>query len=210
MESNQGNIKRFIMFGVLTLLTLGIMIWQQLVLTQEHTPPAMPPVMPSGLPVLGQVSIFILTDSQGQEFSSQKLFGKIWVANFFFTSCNGICPTLTSNMIKIHSDYANNEAVQQISISVDPQTDSPQVLAAYAEKYKANTTRWHFLTGAKAKINELFRQGLKISTIDSPATHSEYFILVDREHHIRGYYLGLQQEDVKRLIRDVALLLQKE
>lgn len=160
----------------------------------------------STLPMWGQVPNFALTDSAGKSFASQQLTGTIWVADFFFTSCTSICPLLTKHMAQVHRACSDT---QQVSISVDPQTDTPKVLAEFAQKYEADTTKWHFLTGDMTKINDLFLKGFKISTVEAPATHSEYFILVDRQQRIRGYYLGVNQDDVQKLIKDIAVL-QKE
>lgn len=158
------------------------------------------------LPVYGEVTPFRLIDTQGQVFDSARLDNKIWVTAFFFTTCSGICPIMTKNLKSLQEAYQAYPDVEFVSISVNPEQDTPQALSTYAQKYEADTDRWHFLTGSREGITRVAVQGFKVGSVDEPIFHSAYFILVDREGRIRGYYEGTQKEEVERLSKDLVQL----
>ncbi len=162
------------------------------------------------LPVIGQIADFHLLNSDGKTVSLKDLKGKVWVADFIFTTCGGICPTMTANMAKVHRSYVLVDEVRLVSISVNPENDTPQVLKAYAKKFKANTDRWLFLTGPLADIQKLVVGSFKMGKIDEPVFHSSYFTLVDREGRIRGYYDGMDKEKIARLFKDIAVVLREK
>jgi len=159
------------------------------------------------LPVLGQVYDFHLTDEQGAAFSLNNLSGDIWVANFFFTTCGDICPIMSKNMAALHRSFALMDGFAQVSITVNPEFDSSQVLKGYAKTYKANTGKWHFLTGSRDQIKELAIKSFKLGSIEEPVFHSAKFALVDRRGLIRGYYDGVQPGEVSQLFKDISKLL---
>ena len=163
------------------------------------------PVQP--LPVLGQIADFHLLNSDGKIVSLKDLKDKVWVADFIFTTCGGICPTMTANMAQLHRSYVLADDVRLVSISVNPENDTPELLKTYAKKFKANTGRWLFLTGPLADIQKLVVGSFKLGKIDEPVFHSSYFTLVDREGRIRGYYDGMDKEKLARLFKDIATLL---
>jgi len=162
------------------------------------------------LPVLGQVHNFNLFDEKGKEFSLANLQGDIWIANFFFTTCSGICPVMSKNMAALHRSFALVGDVTQVSITVNPEFDSSGVLQKYAEKYKANTSKWHFLTGTRGQITELAVKSFKLGSIEEPVFHSSKFTLVDRQGLIRGYYDGVQPGEVSQLFTDITVLLSEK
>jgi len=162
------------------------------------------------LPVLGQVHDFNLFDEKGEEFSLSKLQGDIWIANFFFTTCGDICPVMSKNMAALHRSFALVDDVTQVSITVNPEFDSSGVLQKYAEKYRANTTKWHFLTGTRGQITELVVKSFKLGSIEEPIFHSSKFVLVDRQGLIRGYYDGVQPGEVSQLFTDITVLLKEQ
>jgi len=162
------------------------------------------------LPILGLVDDFLLYDTQAKEFHLRHLKDKIFVTDFIFTTCSGICPTLSQNMVNLYRAYQNNDNVRFVSISVNPEYDSPQILADYARRYNADTTKWHFLTGAREKIQSLAVHSFKIGSIEEPIFHSGYFVLVDRKAQIRGYYDGTKPYETTKLIQDIALLLKEK
>ncbi len=166
------------------------------------------PVQP--LPVIGQIADFHLLNSDGKTVSLKDLRGKVWVADFIFTTCGGICPTMTANMAKVHRSYVLVDDVRLVSISVNPENDTPEVLKAYAKKFKANTGRWLFLTGTLADIPKLAVGSFKLGKIDEPVFHSSYFTLVDRQGRIRGYYDGTDKERLARLFKDIAVVLREK
>lgn len=188
-------------FLILFSIILACMFNAYLLLNEIHKPK---------LPVLGQVQPFSLLDSSDKKFGSKELTGKIWVANFFFTSCGDICPRMTKNMAALNRSFELVKGISFVSFSVNPETDSPQILTQYAKKYTANTNRWHFLTGSREKITEIAVKSFKVGSIDEPIFHSAYFSLVDRNGLIRGYYQGTEQEAVNKLFHDTALLLKEK
>jgi len=166
------------------------------------------PVQP--LPVIGEIADFHLLNSDGKTVSLKDLKGKVWVADFIFTTCAGICPTMTASMAQVHRSYALVDEVRLVSISVNPENDTPEVLKAYAKKFKANTGRWLFLTGPLADIQKLAAGSFKLGKIDEPVFHSSYFTLVDREGRIRGYYDGTDRHKVAQLFKDIAVVLREK
>lgn len=141
------------------------------------------------------------------------LKGKILIMNFFFTSCQTICPTLTRNMqILTKALKKQDSSLQFLSISVDPETDSVLRLRTYADKWGVNHDKWYFLTGNKSDIYEYARKELELKVPSKPAAgndfiHPEQFVLIDKYRNIRGYYNGLDSDKVRLCAEDLAYLL---
>lgn len=169
------------------------------------------------LPVLGEISDFELLERSGQMVRLQDLAGQVWVADFFFTSCAGICPMMSNQMSRLQEELAGVAGVRLVSISVDPERDTPERLRRYAERYGADPQQWWFLTGEKAAIYKLSRESFRLGVEETkpedrgPDTeevlHSSKFVLLDRAGRIRGYYDGDIPDTVPRLARDVRRLL---
>ncbi len=189
---------KMLLTGFFTAVTLAVFIGIGSIFFQK-------PLMLS-LPVYDEVAPFRLVDTRGQVFDSARLNNKVWVTAFFFTTCSGICPVMTKNLKSLQAMYQPYPDVEFVSISVNPEQDTPQALAAYAQKYAADTDRWHFLTGAREDITRVAARGFKVGSVDEPIFHSAYFILVDRRGRIRGYYEGTQKEEVERLSKDLVWL----
>ena len=162
------------------------------------------------LPILGEVSNFHLMDSRNEEFSLEKLKGKTWVVDFIFTSCGNICPLLTKNMAALHRSFVSVEGIEMVSVSVNPEVDSPSTLAEFAKKYHADTTKWHFLTGSREEIQNLAVKSFKIGSVEEPIFHSDQFVLVDSHSRIRGYYTGTEQKKINILFKDIAVLMKEK
>ncbi len=162
------------------------------------------------LPILGEVSNFNLIDTQEKQFTLQKLKGKIWVVDFMFTTCGNICPMLTKNMAALHRSFFSVDSVEMISISVNPENDSPFVLREFAKRYHADTKKWHFLTGSRAEIQNLTVKSFKIGSWEDPIFHSDQFVLVDAKSRIRGYYAGTEQKKINTLFKDIAALMKEK
>lgn len=162
------------------------------------------------LPILGKVNNFHLFDETGKEFTLQDLKGDIWIANFFFTTCGDICPIMTKNMAALHRSFELVDGVKHISITVNPEFDSSNILKKYSEKYGANPMKWHFLTGSRGQIKELAVESFKLGSIEEPVFHSAQFVLVDHRGLIRGYYDGVQAGEVSQLFQDVSYLLKEK
>jgi protein SCO1/2 len=159
----------------------------------------------------GRVPEFSLTERTGRTVTLQDLRGKVWIADFIFTSCAGTCPAMTAQMQKLQESLPRD--IEFVSFSVDPRRDTPDVLARYAKQFNADPVRWMFLTGERQKLYDLSIKGFKLALDDSqgtetePITHSSRFVLIDREGRILGYYSGTDPDDLKRLSEDSKKLL---
>lgn len=147
------------------------------------------------LPVLYDVPLFELTSEQGQTFSSSSLKGQLWVADFIFTHCPGPCLRMSAQMKKLQDETQ----VRLVSFTVDPKRDTPEVLAQYARRYRAQSNRWTFLTGTIEQLNYLSRTVFKVGDIEADLTHSTRLILVDSQMRIRGFFDAADAEDLAKL-----------
>ena len=166
------------------------------------------PLGRDGLQVLFDAPQFTLTDQDGKPFSSEQLKGKVWVAALIFTNCPGVCPSMTDKM-KALQDAVPSKDVQLVSFTVDPERDTPEVLKQYARRFKADESRWHFLTGAKDTMFST-AAGLNLAASpaqgDQPIVHAEQFLLVDADGRVRGTYHSKDDAALKQLTRDAATL----
>jgi protein SCO1/2 len=159
------------------------------------------------LPVLGQVPDFALTAETGKPFTRQELMGRVWVADFVYTTCTGPCPLMSAKMRRVQSSVPD---VRLVSFSVDPARDTPEALAAYARRFHADPGRWVFLTGSHATLQMLSRDAFKLSDVTPDLTHSTRFVLMDRESRIRGYYGTSDDSAIPQLIADIRRLQQEK
>jgi protein SCO1 len=162
---------------------------------------------PAPLPVLGQVPGFTLTSDSGQPFDRKSLDGKVWVADFIYTTCPGPCPRMSSLMSQVQKASLMIPGVQLVSFTVDPEHDTPAILAQYAARYKADPTLWHFLTGSREALDHLARDAFKLSNVDGSLNHSTRLVLLDRQSRIRGYYGTTDDDPVVALVRDMKRVL---
>ena len=160
----------------------------------------------SELPILGKLIDFQLTDQDGEIFSKEDLLGKVWVADFIFTTCAGPCPVMSGQFAELQSRFSNAPDLNLLSISVNPDYDSPEILREYGGRYGANYNKWRFLTGDREAIHELAVDGFKVGSVEDPIFHSTRFILLDDKARIRGYYISSELEEMQQLWRDVELL----
>lgn len=186
-----------------------------------------------GLQVFGTVPPFSLIERSGKPVTRDDLIGKVWIANFIYTHCRDTCPLQSAEMARLQSALTTETDLRLISITVDPNRDTPAVLTQYANRYGADPNRWLFLTGEKAAIYHLAQEGFRLSVVDpeqkaegrpfapTPALahhgetekeflHSARFVLVDREARIRGYYQSTDEEALQRLRRDTRTILRGE
>jgi len=164
------------------------------------------------LPKNGLIPPFQLTDQNEAPFGSPQLSGKIWIADFVYSTCPGPCPLISSRMGELQKPLRDTD-VKLVSFSVDPQHDTPAVLRDYAAKLNAQSGRWYFLTGDKNTIYRLSRNGFKLAADEGEAAgpiHSTRMVLVDRSGTIRGYYDATEADAVTRLLADVAHLRREE
>ena len=139
---------------------------------------------------------------------------KIYVADFFFATCQSICPKMSSQLVHLQSAFKNDKDVLILSHTVNPLHDTVEVLNGYAQSYGAIKNKWHFLTGNKKEIYDLARYSYLVNALEEDGSaegflHSELFILVDAQKRIRGFYDGTDSVAVVKLISDITLLKQE-
>lgn len=162
----------------------------------------------------GTIPGFELTNQDGQPFGSTQLAGKIWIADFIYTTCPGPCPMISSRMSELQKPLEKTD-VHLVSFTVDPAKDTPQILRGYAEKLQAEPGRWDFLTGSQSTIYNLSRNGFKLAVSDGTEekgipVHSTRMILVDRHGQIRGYYDAAEADSMTKLLADTNHLLREQ
>ena len=155
--------------------------------------------------MLSQVNDFALTSQNNSKITLKQLKGSVWVADFVFTACSGICPAMSTHMSKLSKSFEMHNDVHMVSISVNPENDSPDVLNKYSKKYDAND-HWIFLTGPRDDIQKLAVESFKIGDMKEIMFHSAMFVLVDRKGRIRGYYDSGDQNRIKDLYTDLSRL----
>ena len=157
-----------------------------------------------------RIGSFTLINQFGDSISEKDFAGKIYVADFFFTTCPGICPVMTKQMFRVQEANLNHSDFRILSHTVQPEVDSPSVLLEYAELYKAQPAIWQFATGDRMEIFNLARKSYFAAILEEgkedEMVHTENFVLVDKEKRIRGLYDGTSKDEVDQLIEDIELL----
>jgi protein SCO1/2 len=169
------------------------------------------------LPVLSEVPSFSFTNQEGKAITQRDLAGKVYVAEYFFTTCKGICPKLNTNMKRLSGDFAGEKDFRLLSFTVDPETDSVGRMKHYADSLGADPARWFFLTGRKDSLYHLARTGYllddpknNLTNIDEQFLHTQFIALVDRGGRVRKIYDGLKKEEMDELEKDIPVLLKEK
>jgi protein SCO1/2 len=162
-----------------------------------------------------QIPPFRFLNQDSTWVSEKDMSGKIYVADFFFTSCPTICPKMKTQLLRLYERYASNDQIRILSHSIDPTFDTPIVLKQYAERLQVKAPRWNMLTGDKAAIYKLGEKSYMVTAQEDKNeaggfVHSGAFILVDKNRHVRGIYDGTQETEVNHLIEDIEILLQEK
>jgi protein SCO1/2 len=162
-----------------------------------------------------KVPSFRFIDQDGQAFTDKDLTGKVYVADFFFTTCHSICPVMSSEMERVYNKFKGNNEVMFLSHTVDPDIDTVEQLKSYALRHHADSKQWKFLTGDKKDLYKIAREGYLVNADEGDGgpddfIHTENFALVDKSKRIRGYYDGTDSASIDRLITDIGLLLKEE
>lgn len=158
---------------------------------------------------------FVLLNQLGHTITNDSLNGYIYVANFFFTTCSGICPKMTNNLTALQDSFANNPKIKLVSFSVTPWVDTVEQLKQYAEGYGIDAGKWHLLTGSKEDIYNLARtsyfaeKGLGLQKDVDEFLHTESMLLIDSKGRIRGIYNATQKPDILRVIDNITVLLKE-
>jgi len=164
---------------------------------------------------LGPAPNFTLISQEGKPFSRDELLGTVWIADFMYTRCQGLCPILAQRMATIQGDLQGTKGWRLVSFSVDPEYDTPEVLTAYAAEHGADPADWTFLTGEKRTVRNIVTQGFHLAVQDSagdakePTLHSQRIVLVDGKGEIRGYYDALDQDAMTKLVTDARRLISR-
>jgi len=179
------------------------------------------------LPILGErefingdsvyhtIPDFSFVNQDNQTITNKNYEGKIYVADFFFTTCPTICPIMKKQMLRVYEKFKENPKVGILSHSIDPRHDSVQVLKEYAARLGVKSKMWNFVTGEKTKIYEIGEKSYYVtagedSTAAGGIIHSGAFILVDTKRRVRGVYDGTKETDVTKLLKDIDLLLNEK
>ena len=162
-----------------------------------------------------RIGDFSLINQNGENVTSAKVRGKVYVADFFFTTCKTICPKMTNQLRRVQEAFEDRVDFAILSHSVTPEIDSVAQLMSYAEMHNVNPEIWQLLTGSKDQIYDLARKSYfaaKIELLDEfeEFVHTENFVLIDKQKRIRGYYNGISTKDVDRLIEEIEILLEEE
>ena len=158
-----------------------------------------------------KIADFSLTNQNGETITQNNYKGKIYVADFFFTTCRTICPIMTTNMAEIQKEILDDDNVMLLSHSVTPEIDTVAQLKRYAKKKGVNDKKWNLVTGDKKEIYKLARKSylaVKDNGDGGPfdMVHTENFMLIDKKRQIRGFYDGTNSEDISRLLNDILIL----
>jgi protein SCO1/2 len=159
-----------------------------------------------------RIPAFSFTDQDGNNITQQTVEGKIYLANFFFSKCNNICPKMMVNMKKLQDAFSKDDGLVLLSHSVTPEDDSIPALKKFADENGVNSTNWHLLTGDKTEIYRLAKKeyfaGDSVGYYQSgnEFLHTENFILVDKHRRIRGVYNGTLAVEVERIMKDILIL----
>lgn len=154
---------------------------------------------------------FTFIDQDSNIVNQSIVNDKIYVADYFFTTCKTICPKMSDQLMRVQLAFKDDPEVMILSHTVDPEEDSPSTLNAYAEKHNAIKGKWYFLTGDKKQLYDLARNSYFVTAMPGDGgpddfIHSEQFVLVDKQKRIRGFYDGTEYNDVKRLIDEIKVL----
>ena len=160
---------------------------------------------------------FAFTNQDGNQVTEKDMAGKVYVAEYFFTSCKGICPDMNNNMRIVYDELKDEKDFYILSHTSDPETDSVPQMKHYADSMKVDTKKWIFLTGRK---DSLYNAARVSYTVDDPANnlvniddqfiHSQFWALVDRNGDVRKIYDGLKEKEVRQMIKDARIWLKKE
>ena len=239
-QSDKTSDSRHLVAGLVLFMTVGLMACDRhatkntgLIEKQPTTPPVatnvsqpmadsgkLPKGSPSSKPTAPSILLaapeFSLTDQTGAAYGSKELKDSVWIANFIFTRCTATCPRQTARLEELQQRvrrWPDGNRVRLVSFTVDPENDTVTRLNEYAEAHHADPARWKFLTGSRAELWRISKEGFKLPVSDAannssgPITHSPRFILIDQQSRIRGYYDSLADDDIRRLLTDTQSLL---
>ena len=157
------------------------------------------------------IADFALTNQYKETITQRNTEGKIYIANFFFATCQSICPVMTTQLTRVQNEFQNDKDILILSHTVNPMHDTAEVLLEFAAKYGAQKDKWFFLTGSKKAIYDLAKNSYLVNAVEDDGTaegfiHSETFLLIDKQKRVRGIYDGTDSLQVDKLMGDIKLL----
>ncbi len=166
-----------------------------------------------------KIGNFAFLNQDNKQITLNDVNGKVFIVEYFFTTCGTICPKMNAQMQRVQKQFANNPALKILSFTVMPEVDTVEQMKRYATEHKAISGQWHFLTGEKKALYNLARtsffllkpaEAQNLGDAGSDFIHTNNFVLVDKELRIRGYYDGTSSKDVTKLLKDIPLLLEEK
>lgn len=203
------NILIGILIGIPLLAFLGVQAYQKL----DDSLPIINPDPDSK--ETHKIPEFSFTNQYGEPINLDTFQDKVFIANFFFTSCPTTCPPMMEQLTRVQEEFSENPDLRILSHTVDPRNDTVEALRAYGKEYEVQKGFWHLVTGSKKALYSMARNGYDVVSVegdkDGPAgfVHSSKLILIDRKNRIRGYYDGTRASDVDRLMNDLKFLLKE-
>jgi protein SCO1/2 len=220
-------MKRLVFIALILAIAIPIAYFM---VTQANTP-ALPFINPtdvqsemvdSSVQNIGRnhkIGAFRLLDEQNKIITDEVIKGKVCVVEYFFTTCGSICPIMNQQMQRVQTAFDGNAAFEILSFTVDPENDRPEQLLQYAKSHAYRAGQWHFITGKKEALYSLARtsffvlkpaEAANLGDAGSDFIHTNNFVLVDQDRHIRGYYDGTNAAEVDQLILDIENLLESK
>lgn len=211
-------ITTFVVFSVITITLFYNVLKPKKLLPIYNPADINPELVDSTVQYIARehkIDTFTFINQNGKKITNNDYEGKIYVADFFFTTCQSICPIMTTNMIDIQNAFINNPKVMLLSHTVMPEIDNVSVLKKYALKKGVIDAKWNLVTGEKAKIYAMARKSYLAVKLGKPnelydMVHTENFVLVDDQRRVRGFYDGTKKEEVDRLIEDITWLCENK
>ena len=194
--------KSLFFLAAANLVILPLLYWLGHPVLVHRTRPQGP-----GLPVYGRMPAFELTRESGAPFGNKEMEKNIWVADFIFTRCPNQCPMMSVKFGALQNSLP--AGVRLASFSVDPEYDTPEKLSTYAQNYKADASRWVFLTGPNQTMRNI-RKDLHLGTENDPGMHSLRFVLLDKQRRVRGYYDSGDTESLGKMRSDIESLRKEQ
>lgn len=209
--------EKFVERGVWALLIFVVLLIATAYVIKSGRRRAQDSVGLAGLPLISQVTSFEVTNHLGRNIRLPDLLGRVWVADVLFTRCPGPCVQMTRSMNEIRNRFLDREDISWLSITTDPEHDTPEVLNAYATQWAEHPKNWHFVTGSKSVLKKLAVDDLKLVVVEKDEAqraseadlflHSTKFVLLDRHGRLRGIYEGTEASGRETLARDLRILL---
>jgi protein SCO1/2 len=211
-------MKVIIKYGLIALIPIAFTLFYFLKIKQNKPIRELPFFGPKSYSKISDTTYhtipgFTFTNQYNKIFTDKHLNGKIYITEYFFTTCKSICPIMNTNLQKVYQTFYNDTSIYIVSHTVDPETDSVNVLKEYAQLHNVKNNQWQFLTGNKVDLYAIARKGYLLNTEEGNGgeedfIHTQNFALIDKEKRIRGFYDGTDTAEINRLIIDIKLLKQ--